>query len=297
MRESILGIPFDLIDYRTAIRQIDWWRRSGQHRYVTLTNAHGVVLSRRDGQLRAALRGADLVLPDGVSIVMAATLLRAAHQGRVTGPSLMLQLCQWGVQRGYRHYFYGGADGVAQRLAERLSAAYPGLQVAGIYSPPFRQLTDDQERQIAEQINDSKPDIVWVGLGAPKQEKWMARQVGRMACAAMIGVGAAFDFHSGNVRWAPASIRALGMEWAFRLAMEPRRMWQRNVNNALFVARVLGQAIGQQLGREPQLEPSAMALERPSLIRLDSFRPSARTAVGGAAGTGDRAAGDKRRVA
>jgi N-acetylglucosaminyldiphosphoundecaprenol N-acetyl-beta-D-mannosaminyltransferase len=272
MRKPILGIPFDLIDYRSAIEQIDWWKRSGQRRYVTMTNAHVVMLARRDEALRNALRGADLVLPDGISIVAAARLLGLVERGRVTGPSLMLRLCEWGVTQGYRHYFYGGAEGVARRLAARLSAAYPGLQVAGTYCPPYRELTDGEELRVAKRINDAGPDMVWVGLGAPKQEKWMARQRGRLNAAALIGVGAAFDFHSGNVAWAPAWIRAIGMEWAFRLATEPHRMWRRDLGSALFALQVFGQAVGRHLGLEPQPvagfgtaepEPAGIQIERP----------------------------------
>jgi N-acetylglucosaminyldiphosphoundecaprenol N-acetyl-beta-D-mannosaminyltransferase len=248
MRSSILGIPFDLIDYASAIEQIDWWRRSQQRRYVTLTNAHGVTLSRRDAELDSALRGASLVLPDGVSIVIAARMLGCPHKGRVTGPSLLLRLCQWGVERGYRHYFYGAAEGVADRLAAKLKVKYPGLRVVGTSSPPFRDLTDEEDCRVVQRINDARPDVVWVGLGAPKQEKWMARHAGRLNAAALIGVGAAFDFHSGNARWAPAWIRRAGCEWAFRLALDPGRMWRRNLGNSLFVGRVTGECVLQHLG-------------------------------------------------
>jgi N-acetylglucosaminyldiphosphoundecaprenol N-acetyl-beta-D-mannosaminyltransferase len=248
MKSSIMGIPFDLIDYASTIEQIDWWRRSRQCRYVTLTNAHGVMLSRTDRELKSALRDASLVLPDGISIILAARMLGVPHRGRVTGPSLLLRLCQWGVERGYRHFFYGGAEGVADRLAERLRADYPGLQVAGTYSPPFRDLTDDEDRRIVQRINGTKPDVVWVGLGAPKQEKWMARHAGCFTSTIMIGVGAAFDFHSGNARWAPAWIRNIGCEWAFRLALDPRRMWRRNLGNSLFVGLVGKHALQQSLG-------------------------------------------------
>jgi N-acetylglucosaminyldiphosphoundecaprenol N-acetyl-beta-D-mannosaminyltransferase len=281
MRKPILGIPFDLIDYRSAIEQIDWWKRSGQRRYVTMTNAHVVMLARRDDALRAALRRADLVLPDGISIVAAARLLGLAERGRVTGPSLMLRLCEWGVPRDYRHYFYGGAEGVARRLAARLSAAYPGLQVAGTYCPPFRELGDDEELLVTERINDAKPDIVWVGLGAPKQEKWMARQLGRLNAPALIGVGAAFDFHSGNVAWAPAWIRAIGMEWAFRLASEPRRMWRRDLTSALFALQVLGQAVGRRLSLG-QTPVSDFGSAGPKPAKIQAERPmTAEQAAGG----------------
>jgi N-acetylglucosaminyldiphosphoundecaprenol N-acetyl-beta-D-mannosaminyltransferase len=249
---SILGIPFDLIDYQAAMDQIQWWRRSQQRGYVTLTNAHGVMISRRDCQMHQALRQADLVLPDGVSIVLAAKLLGLDHSGRVTGPTLMLRLCQWGLDKGYRHFFYGGQEGIAQRLAERLQERFPGLQVAGTYCPPFRELGADEDQRIVRMINDTRPDVVWVGLGAPKQEKWMAQHAGRIAATAMIGVGAAFDFHSGNAKWAPAWIRALGLEWAYRLVLNPRRMWRRNLGNGLFVLNLLGQALQRIAGPSPE---------------------------------------------
>jgi N-acetylglucosaminyldiphosphoundecaprenol N-acetyl-beta-D-mannosaminyltransferase len=139
----------------------------------------------------------------------------------------MLQLCEDAREYGFRHFFYGGAEGVADKLAERLTGLFPGLQVAGTYCPPFRKLSEDEQDDVAAKINATQPDIVWVGLGAPKQEKWMAEQVRRIKAPAMIGVGAAFDFHSGNVQWAPRFVRRCGIVWAYRLAVEPRRMWRR----------------------------------------------------------------------
>ena len=153
----------------------------------------------------------------------------------------MLKLCDWGRKKGYRHFFYGGGEGIADKLAERLSHEYPGLNVSGTFGPPFRQVTYEEDQSIVEKINATRPDIVWVGLGAPKQERWMAKHVGRIKAAAMIGVGAAFDFHSGNVKWAPTLIRRLGLEWAYRLIQEPKRMWRRNLDSPLFLSRVVGQ--------------------------------------------------------
>jgi len=176
-------------------------------------------------------------------LILAARLLGLKSRGRVTGPTLMLKLCDWGRERGYRHYFYGGKEGVAETLARRLSERFPGLEVAGTFSPPFRTLTEEEGAAVVEKINATRPDVVWVGLGAPKQEKWMAAHVGRIAAAALIGVGAAFDFHSGNVKWAPGWIRKIGMEWAWRLAHEPRRLWRRNLDSPLFLLAVMKQRI------------------------------------------------------
>ena len=197
----------------------------------------------RDPELRKATARARLVLPDGVGIVWAARLLGCGHHARVTGPTLMLKLCDWGRTWHLKHYFYGGRPGVNEKLAQRLTARFPGLTVVGSRCPPFRRLTREEDDAIVREINGCKPDIVWVGLGSPKQEKWMAKHVGRIDAAALIGVGAAFDFHSGRIPWAPAWIRKAGLEWAYRLAKEPRRMWRRNVNSFVFLACVLRQRV------------------------------------------------------
>lgn len=242
---DILGVGFDLVSYWDVLDAVlDWRRRRARH-CITLTPPHTVLLCRRDPALRRATQEAALTLPDGVGIILAARLLGRRHCGRVTGPTLMLHLCDWGRAFGLRHFFYGGGPGVAETLAERLAAKYPGLMVAGTHGPPFRDVTAAEDVEIVERINDLHADIVWVGLGSPKQEKWMAGHVGRIDAAALIGVGAAFDFHSGRAKWAPAWMRRMGIEWAYRLAREPRRMWRRNVNSAVFLARIVGQRLRQ----------------------------------------------------
>ena len=235
----ILGIPFDLINFDDVIHMIEQWRRSGQQHYVTLTNPHSVLLCHRNEQMKRATLEAGLTLPDGMGIILAARFLGYPHFGRVDGPTLMLHLCDIGRKCGYRHFFYGGAQNVADRLAERLLNLYPGLQIAGTYSPPFREVADE-DTEIVNRINEANPDVVWVGLGAPKQEQWMALHLGRIHATAMIGVGAAFDFHSGNVKWSPKWVRKLGLEWAYRLAQNPRRMWRRNfIDTPLFLSKIV----------------------------------------------------------
>lgn len=238
---TVLGIKIDLIDYARTIASIDHWRRNGEHHYVVIHNSHSSMLCRRDPLMRQATEGAALVLPDGVGIILGVRLLRYEHCGRVTGPTLMLKLCDDGRQAGYRHFFYGGREGVAEEMASNLTQRFSGLTVAGTYAPPFRTLTPEEDAQVVERINGSRPDIVWVGLGAPKQEKWMAAHLGRIEATAMIGVGAAFDFHSGHAKWAPRWVRDLGLEWIWRLAQEPRRMWRRNLDNPLFLLAVINQ--------------------------------------------------------
>jgi len=236
-------VDFDLTDYAGAIETIHRWKRQKSHHFVAVVNPFSVILCRRDRQMNRAMAAAGLTLPDGTGIIWAAKLLGYNHSGRVTGPTLMLRLCDWGRGHGYRHFFYGGQSGVAERLARRLSERYPGLTVAGTFSPPFRPLELGETSAVIERINASRPDVLWVGLGAPKQEKWMYRHLGRIDVPVMIGVGAAFDFHSGNIKWAPPYLRRLGLEWAYRLMQEPRRMWKRDVDSLRFMAQVLRQRL------------------------------------------------------
>ena len=159
---------------------------------------------------------------------------------RVYGPDLVLATCQRSLTTGYRHFFYGGNDGVADLLAKRLTQKFPGLVVTGTYTPPFRPLTPEEDAEVVARINAASPEIVWVGLSTPKQEYWMAEHVGRINAPVMIGVGAAFDFHAGLKKQAPVWMRHSGLEWLFRLASEPRRLWKRYlVNNPAFISLAL----------------------------------------------------------
>ena len=250
---NILGVPFDLVSLDEALTGIESWRRRGERKYVAFVNPHSVAMSRRDEGMRTAIEGAAMTLPDGTGVIVAAKLLGYPNAGRITGPSFMLACCDRGRRHGYRHFFCGGQDGVAEALAARLTARYPGLQIAGTYRPPFRDLSPGEDEAMVAQINATKPDIVWVGLGAPKQERWMAAHCGRIEAAAMLGVGAAFDFHAGTVHWAPPWVRRLGIEWAYRLASEPRRLWRRNLDSFWFLHSAVEQRIRRIFGlRAPE---------------------------------------------
>ena len=267
MQADVAGVAFDFVLMRQVIDAVEQWRRARTRNYIVLTNPHSVMLCRRDEQMRRATLTAGLTLPDGVGVVLAAELLGYGRQHRVTGPALMIDVCDRGRDIGLRHFFYGGGEGVADELARRLTSQFDGLIVAGTCCPPFRNLSEAEDADIVDRINASRADIVWVGLGAPKQEKWMRAHLGEIAVPAMIGVGAAFDFHSGNVKWAPKWIRKFGIEWAYRLACEPRRMWRRNLDSPLFLMHVLMQAAGNRLRSllhrtpqpERQLSPAEMA--------------------------------------
>lgn len=228
-----------------ALRNIEGWIEAGSTRYVTITGVHGVMESVRDDDLRAIHNSAGMVTPDGMPLVWLGKLLGDAPVERVYGPDLMLRCCERSVSEGIRHFLYGGAEGVPEELSARLTERFPSLQIAGFYSPPFRQLTADEEEEVVKRINDSGADIVWVGLGTPKQELWMHRFRGRLRAAVLIGVGAAFDFHAGRKRQAPVWMQRTGLEWCFRLMTEPRRLWRRYlINNPAFVARVILQLSG-----------------------------------------------------
>ena len=225
------------------------WRDDEVTHMVVISNPHSVFLCRNCELMRQAHRDSDMTLPDGVGIILAANILGYEHAGRVTGASLVLKLCDWGRTRGLRHLVYGGAPGVADSLVDSLTKRFPGLDVVGTHCPPYREIGELEDDSVINMINETEPDIVWVGLGAPKQEVWMLKHQNRIKATAMIGVGAAFDFHSCRVKWAPAWVRSIGIEWLWRTIQEPKRMWRRNLNNSLFLALILGQrarAIGKK---------------------------------------------------
>ena len=226
-RVDILGVPVNAINLDDAVAAIERWIRTGDRNYVCITDAHAVMESRRDRQLRRIYENAGLVTPDGMPLVWLARLLGKKRTTRVYGPDLMRTVTALSRLRGYRQFYYGGADGVAERLRQVLTAAYPDLQCVGVICPPFRPLSKDEDRSIVEAINKARPDILWVGLGAPKQEHWMAAHIGIVEAPVMIGVGAAFDFLSGVKRQAPGWMQRAGLEWFFRLCSEPKRLWRR----------------------------------------------------------------------
>jgi N-acetylglucosaminyldiphosphoundecaprenol N-acetyl-beta-D-mannosaminyltransferase len=238
-RFDVLGLPVSAITMADAVAVIDGWIRDRTPHYVCVTGVHGVMESRRDGDLLQIHRGAGLVTPDGMPLVWLAHFEGRSRVERVYGPDLLLECCRRSLETKSSHFFYGGAEGIAERLVDRLSARFPGLAVAGTYCPPFRPLTREEDDRLVDTINAANPDIVWVGLSTPKQERWMAAHVGRLRASALIGVGAAFDFHAGVKRQAPRWMQRSGLEWTFRLATEPRRLWRRYlVNNPSFVWQV-----------------------------------------------------------
>ncbi len=240
---DVLGVQLAVTEYGEMLDWIDASVAEGVRGYLCACNVHTVMASQEDPELRAALESASINVPDGQPLVWALNALGHSLPGRVYGPDLMLQACERAVDRGHRFYLYGGHNqGALVQLALNLRRRYPGVRIVGGYSPPHRSLTPEEEAAIAEEINHSRADVVWAGIGVPKQEKWMARMRPELEAAVLIGVGAAFDFHAGLVPQAPSWIQESGLEWAYRLAHEPRRLWRRYLRyNPKFVASFAAQ--------------------------------------------------------
>ena len=226
-RAVVLGVGVSAIDMDDAVAAIDRWIVNKTPNYVCITGVHGVMEAQSDPQLRAIHNRAGLVTPDGMPLVWLGRRLGFSRMRRVYGPDLMRTITALSPSRRYRHFFYGGAPGVAEELAAKLRRDHPGLDIAGALCPPFRSLTPDEDADIVDRINAAAPDIVWVGLSTPKQEYWMASHINRLKAPVLIGVGAAFDFLAGAKRQAPPWMQRNGLEWLFRLVTEPRRLWRR----------------------------------------------------------------------
>ncbi len=240
LRVDILGVLVTPDSFQGAVDRLVDWIRQRSPTYICVTGVHGVMEARRDPALREIHNAAGMVTTDGMPLVWASRWVGVKHAARVYGPDLVLGLCEAGLDEGWRHYFYGAAPGVADEMAARLVTRFPRLQIAGTFAPPFRALSAEEEDGVAALINGSGADIVWVGLSTPKQERWMATMRTRLEAPLLVGVGAAFDIHAGRLRQAPRWVQRSGLEWLFRLAMEPRRLWKRYLrNNPRFVIEML----------------------------------------------------------
>jgi N-acetylglucosaminyldiphosphoundecaprenol N-acetyl-beta-D-mannosaminyltransferase len=225
---SVLGIPLALTDYDLTLDWIDRMVHARTRGYVCVANVHTVTSSSEDPELRAALMQSSLNVPDGQPLVWAMNALGHSLVDRVYGPELMSRSCARAAVSGQRLYLYGGRNqGALVQLALNLRKRYPGVRIVGGYSPPHRPLSVEERHAVVEEINRSRADVVWVGIGVPKQEKWMVQMRPLLDAPVLIGVGAAFDFHAGLVPQAPNWMQEAGLEWAFRLVHEPRRLWRR----------------------------------------------------------------------
>jgi N-acetylglucosaminyldiphosphoundecaprenol N-acetyl-beta-D-mannosaminyltransferase len=243
---NVLGVGISVLDQDRAREFLFDAVRNGKRGYVTITNVHSVSEAQRDPELRRILNNALLATPDGVPLVWMGRLQGHRSIRRVYGPDLVLNLCDHSRSSGFSHFFFGGKPGVAEELANVLQARFPGLRVAGTFSPPFGPLNREKRDALAKKVGETRPDFFWVGIGMPKQEKFMADYISILTEAKIfIGVGAAFDFFTGRVRQAPRWMMRIGLEWLFRLFQEPTRLWRRYlIYNPLFIIRAAGQLLG-----------------------------------------------------
>lgn len=247
----VLDVPLALVDYERALDWIDAAIAARSLEYLCVAATHTVVACGEDDELRAAVQGSSFTVPDGQPLVWALRALGHRLDDRVYGPTLMERACERAARSGTRFFLYGGRDDEALAQLERmLRERFPGLRITGSHSPPFRPLTSEEEDAVVAQIDTSGADVVWVGIGVPKQEKWMAQMRPRLQAPVLIGVGAAFDFHAGLVTQAPPRLQKMGLEWAYRLAREPRRLWRRYLHyNPRFVIGFARQYARHRLGR------------------------------------------------
>jgi N-acetylglucosaminyldiphosphoundecaprenol N-acetyl-beta-D-mannosaminyltransferase len=254
-RANVLGVGVHAIDLPSAVSIIESAVREGRKGYVCVTSVHGVMEAQRDREFRDLLNRAMLVTPDGMPTVWVGRMQGNSTMNRVFGPDLMLEVCRRSVETGMRHFFYGGKPGVADELAELLRRRFQGIKVVGTFAPPFRPLEPSEQLALERQLETATPDIIWVGLSTPKQEKFMAANFRRLSTTVMVGVGAAFDIHTGRLKDAPQWIKDAGLQWAHRLCQEPGRLWKRYlINNSTFMAAIGLQIVG--LRRHPLPPPS-----------------------------------------
>ena len=255
-RVNVLGVGISPVNLDTAEDLIFNAIDSGQQGYVGVTGVHGVSEAQNDSKFKDILNNTFINTPDGMPMVWYARLYGFEKVSRVYGPDLMLNICARSVDRKVKHFFYGGREGVADLLKEKLEKKFPGIEIVGTYTPPFRPLTNDEEIEVRNLINNSGAHCVWVGLSTPKQEKFMSGFLNRFGAnesgdsslkgsKVFFGVGAAFDFHAGLIPQAPNWMQQSGLEWLYRLYKEPKRLWKRYLkNNPLFLFRALLQIFG-----------------------------------------------------
>jgi N-acetylglucosaminyldiphosphoundecaprenol N-acetyl-beta-D-mannosaminyltransferase len=230
---NIAGAAISATTYEEVVDTVGQWlsgtasERASAARYICVTSVHGIVTARQDAEFRSALNNADVATPDGMPVVWALRSFGVGGQQRVYGPTLMLRLCEVAVRRGHHIFLYGGRPDVLPALCEQLKTRCPELMIVGTYSPPFRPLTTAEDEHIKRIICESGADLVFVGISTPKQEKWMAAHQWNFPGKVLVGVGAAFDICAKRVRQAPSWMQWAGLEWFFRLLMEPARLWKR----------------------------------------------------------------------
>jgi N-acetylglucosaminyldiphosphoundecaprenol N-acetyl-beta-D-mannosaminyltransferase len=244
-RANVLGVGVHAVDLDRTLTALESALATGKKGYVCVTGVHGVMEAQRDQAFRAILNDSFLTVPDGMPTVWVGRVRGFSHMRRVFGPDLMQEVCRKSVSTNWRHFLFGGEPGVADQLKQCLEWRFPGLKIVGTYTPPFRPLLPLEESELIALVSAAKPDIFWVGLSTPKQERFMAEYLSKLETKVMVGVGAAFDLHTGRIKDAPVWIKNAGLQWFHRLCQDPRRLWKRYLkNNPEFVIRILFQFLG-----------------------------------------------------
>jgi len=244
-RCNVLGVRVSAVDMEGAVRLASSHIQEGRKGYVCVTGVHGVMEAQSNPNFLRILNRSLITTPDGMPTVWVGRLQGYRDMRRVYGPDYMLELCRSSVEKGYTHFLYGGKEKVAERLAETLNRRFPGIRIVGTYTPPFRPLNAIEEATLVAHVAAAKPDIIWVGLSTPKQEQFMSAYIGRLNTRLMIGVGAAFDIHTGRIADAPRWVKVSGLQWLHRLSQEPKRLWRRYlINNPRFLWNIGLQLFG-----------------------------------------------------
>jgi len=235
---DVLGVRVSAMGMDRAVELACRSIQRGKKGYICLSGVHGVMEAQADDSFQSILNGALLNLPDGMPMTWVGRFQGYAQMDRIFGPDFVKALCQATVSTGYRHFLYGGEPGVAEDLKRSLERMAPGLLVVGTYTPPFRALTQDEESDMFDLLRELQPHIVWVGLSTPKQERFMAQYASRLPSSLMVGIGAAFDYHTGRLKDSPHWVKRAGLQWLHRLLQDPRRLWRRYLrNNPAFLWR------------------------------------------------------------
>jgi N-acetylglucosaminyldiphosphoundecaprenol N-acetyl-beta-D-mannosaminyltransferase len=268
-RANILGIGVHAVNMARAVDLIEGIIENSEKGYVCLSGVHGIMEARRDAELRSIVNRATLVAPDGMPTVWLGWLQGLRSMRRVFGPDLMLDVCRRSVAKGYTHFLYGGNPSVAEQLKQNLERKFPGIRIVGTYTPPFRALSPKEEGRIRKRFTRLKPDITWVGLSTPKQDRFMAKYISSLDTKVMIGVGAAFDMHTGRIRDCPQWMKPAGLQWLHRLWQEPSRLWHRYLYyNPLFLFYITLQLAGLHRYELPSAPPVELKCEA-TLPHLD----------------------------
>jgi N-acetylglucosaminyldiphosphoundecaprenol N-acetyl-beta-D-mannosaminyltransferase len=243
----VLGVSVDAIDMAGALKRVATSLKSSRKSYVCVAGVHGVMEAQRSSELRDAYAGSEMTIPDGMPLAWVGQIQGHHAMQRVTGPDLMLEIFRRKEFAHVTHFFYGGREGIAEELRDKMKAKFPWTRIAGTYTPPFRELSDDETAEFTAMISALHPDIIWIGISCPRQEVFMARHLPQLKTKLMFGVGAAFDYHTGHIRDCADWVKRAGLQWLHRLLQDPRRLWRRYLrHNPAFIWHITRQILRER---------------------------------------------------